>query len=546
MKQKLKINLIQFNPIVGDIDGNANKILNYIKQSNSDNIISLYVFPEMSLCGYIPEDLLFRKDFKRSINKNVRKIVSNTLKGNYIFLGTPRYEKINKKEKVFNSCLIINNKGIVNYYDKRNLPNYGVFDEKRYFSKGNKKLTIEINGIKIALLICEDVWDKTTISESLSSPSPEICITLNASPFEIGKKNIRSEILKKAAKKYKTNFIYLNIIGGQDEIVFDGSSLIYDKSSQKLMHMDSFKESILTLNYAKKFKVGKNISIIDNKKKQISDIYEAIKLGTKDYILKNNFEGVIIGLSGGIDSALTLAIASDILSKDKILPVLMPSIYTSSLSNKLAMEQCAMLGITPYEIPIIDINKSVKYVISENFLPINNNIAAENIQSRIRGLLLMTLSNETGKVVLSTGNKSELAVGYSTLYGDMSGSFSPLKDLYKTDIYKLSIYRNSFKKAIPEKILKREPSAELNFNQKDTDSLPSYDKLDKILKSFIEKRMSVDDITNLGFERKLVKEIINKVIKNEFKRRQSAPGVKIYPESFGKDRRFPIVSKFKF
>ncbi len=205
-----------------------------------------------------------------------------------------------------------------------------------------------------------------------------------------------------------------------------------------------------------------------------------------------------------------------------------------------------MLGITPYEIPIIDINKSVKYVISENFLPINNNIAAENIQSRIRGLLLMTLSNETGKVVLSTGNKSELAVGYSTLYGDMSGSFSPLKDLYKTDIYKLSIYRNSFKKAIPEKILKREPSAELNFNQKDTDSLPSYDKLDKILKSFIEKRMSVDDITNLGFERKLVKEIINKVIKNEFKRRQSAPGVKIYPESFGKDRRFPIVSKFKF
>ena len=330
-----------------------------------------------------------------------------------------------------------------------------------------KKLTIEINGIKIALLICEDIWDKTTISESLSSPSPEICITLNASPFEIGKKNIRSEILKKAAKKYKTNFIYLNIIGGQDEIVFDGSSLIYDKSSQKLMHMDSFKESILTLNYAKKFKVSKNISIIDNKKKQISDIYEAIKLGTKDYILKNNFEGVIIGLSGGIDSALTLAIASDILSKDKILPVLMPSIYTSSLSNKLAREQCAMLGITPYEIPIIDINKSVKYVISENFLPINNNIAAENIQSRIRGLLLMTLSNETGKVVLSTGNKSELAVGYSTLYGDMSGSFSPLKDLYKTDIYKLSIYRNSFKKAIPEKILKREPSAELNFNQKD-------------------------------------------------------------------------------
>ena len=544
MKGKVEFIIAQFNAVVGDIEGNLEKIIDIIDKNRKLNAPKVFVFPELALCGYSPEDLLFREDFSVKINKSITKIQNYIKSNEYLILGAPRYS--DDFSKVFNSAYIIHNKKLLDIYDKQFLPNYGVFDEKRYFSQGKKNTVINIEGNKIGILICEDSWNLSSLYDN-GLEDIDFLISINASPFEKGKDEKRKKYFMDIASRYKFNLIYLNTVGGQDEIVFDGSSFIVNKKGEIKNSCNSFLEENYNFfindgEFSDKSSFNHYIKDEDNE----NELYQAIKIGTYDYINKSSLNGVILGLSGGIDSALTLAIASDIFDKEDIEAVLLPSIFTSDLSIQLAKEQCEILNINYSIISIKDVNDAANKTLENRFEGLINDVTEENIQARARGLLLMSISNKTGKVLLTTGNKSELAVGYSTLYGDMCGSFAPLKDLYKSEVYELSKWRNKKAIAIPEAVIQRMPTAELSHDQYDIDTLPPYDILDVILKSFIEEKKSLDEICNMGYERNLVTKIINMVIGSEYKRRQYSPGVKVNPESFGRDRRFPIVSKFKY
>ena len=544
MKGKVEFIIAQFNAVVGDIEGNLEKIIDIIDKNRKLNAPKVFVFPELALCGYSPEDLLFREDFSVKINKSITKIQNYIKSNEYLILGAPRYS--DDFSKVFNSAYIINNKKLLDIYDKQFLPNYGVFDEKRYFSQGKKNTVINIEGNKIGILICEDSWNLSSLYDN-GLEDIDFLISINASPFEKGKDEKRKKYFMDIAYRYKFNLIYLNTVGGQDEIVFDGSSFIVNKKGEIINSCNAFLEENYNFfindgEFSDKSSFNHYIKDEDNE----NELYQAIKIGTYDYINKSSLNGVILGLSGGIDSALTLAIASDIFDKEDIEAVLLPSIFTSDLSIQLAKEQCEILNINYSIISIKDVNDAANKTLENRFEGLINDVTEENIQARARGLLLMSISNKTGKVLLTTGNKSELAVGYSTLYGDMCGSFAPLKDLYKSEVYELSKWRNKKAIAIPEAVIERMPTAELSHDQYDIDTLPPYDILDVILKSFIEEKKSLDEICNMGYERNLVTKIINMVIGSEYKRRQYSPGVKVNPESFGRDRRFPIVSKFKY
>ena len=544
MKGKVEFIIAQFNAVVGDIEGNLEKIIDIIDKNRKLNAPKVFVFPELALCGYSPEDLLFREDFSVKINKSIAKIQDYIKSNEYLILGAPRYS--DDFSKVFNSAYIIHNKKLLDIYDKQFLPNYGVFDEKRYFSQGKKNTVINIEGNKIGILICEDSWNLSSLYDN-DLEDIDFLISINASPFEKGKDEKRKKYFMNIASRYKFNLIYLNTVGGQDEIVFDGSSFIVNKKGEIINSCNAFLEENYNFfindgEFSDKSSFNHYIKDEDNE----NELYQAIKIGTYDYINKSSLNGVILGLSGGIDSALTLAIASDIFDKEDIEAVLLPSIFTSDLSIQLAKEQCEILNINYSIISIKDVNDAANKTLENRFEGLINDVTEENIQARTRGLLLMSISNKTGKVLLTTGNKSELAVGYSTLYGDMCGSFAPLKDLYKSEVYELSKWRNKKAIAIPEAVIQRMPTAELSHDQYDIDTLPPYDILDVILKSFIEEKKSLDEICNMGYERNLVTKIINMVIGSEYKRRQYSPGVKVNPESFGRDRRFPIVSKFKY
>ncbi len=544
MKKKVEFIISQFNAVVGDIEGNLDRIIDIIDKNRQLNAPKVFVFPELALCGYSPEDLLFREDFSIKINKSIDKIQNYIKSNEYLILGAPRYS--NDFSKVYNSAFIINNKKLLDIYDKQFLPNYGVFDEKRYFDQGVKNTVISIEGNDIGILICEDAWNLSSLYNN-DLENIDFLISINASPFEKGKDEKRKDYFKNVASRYKFNIIYLNTVGGQDEIVFDGSSFIVNKKGEIINSCEAFSEenynfSVVDGEFSKKSLYNYSKNRIDNK----NELYQAVKIGTHDYIAKSNLNGVILGLSGGIDSALTLAIASDIFKKEDIEAVLLPSIFTSDLSIQLAKEQCEILKINYSIISIKDINNTTNKTLEKRFDGLKNDVTEENIQARIRGLILMSISNKTGKVLLTTGNKSELAVGYSTLYGDMCGSFAPLKDLYKSEVYSLSKWRNEKSIVIPEAVIERMPTAELSYDQYDIDTLPPYNTLDKILKSFIEEKKSLDEICNMGHERNLVTKIINMVIGSEYKRRQYSPGVKVNIESFGRDRRFPIVSRFKY
>ena len=544
MKGKVEFIIAQFNAVVGDIEGNLEKIIDIIDKNRKLNAPKVFVFPELALCGYSPEDLLFREDFSVKINKSITKIQDYIKSNEYLILGAPRYS--DDFSKVFNSAYIIHNKKLLDIYDKQFLPNYGVFDEKRYFSQGKKNTVINIEGNKIGILICEDSWNLSSLYDN-DLEDIDFLISINASPFEKGKDEKRKKYFMNIASRYKFNLIYLNTVGGQDEIVFDGSSFIVNKKGEIINSCNAFLEENYNFfindgEFSDKSSFNHYIKDEDNE----NELYQAIKIGTYDYINKSSLNGVILGLSGGIDSALTLAIASDIFDKEDIEAVLLPSIFTSDLSIQLAKEQCEILNINYSIISIKDVNDAANKTLENRFEGLINDVTEENIQARARGLLLMSISNKTGKVLLTTGNKSELAVGYSTLYGDMCGSFAPLKDLYKSEVYELSKWRNKKAIAIPEAVIQRMPTAELSHDQYDIDTLPPYDILDVILKSFIEEKKSLDEICNMGYERNLVTKIINMVIGSEYKRRQYSPGVKVNPESFGRDRRFPIVSKFKY
>jgi len=528
--EPIKIQIAQFNAIVGDIRINTQRMLNLVTEA-ADSGAHLIVFPEMALTGYPPEDLLFRDGFMIQVEKEINFLCDSIPSSISVLFGAPS----RKDELLFNSAYCIQNNRISHIYHKQELPNYGVFDEKRYFSSGNQSYVFECQKTKIGVLICEDQWIDGPISK-LCQLDVDIVISLNASPFQADKHKDRLNICKNYASEFEVSYIYVNMVGGQDEVVFDGNSFVLDSKGTLVQQLPEFNEySCLHTDSMQNFD-----TVMLEK-----SIYSALVLATRDYIQKNSFDGALIGLSGGIDSALTLAIAVDAVGAENVHAVMMPYEFTSSMSLEDSELQALSLDVTFSSIdihPMVDaFNLSLKDLFEDSF----RDITEENIQARVRGVLLMALSNKHHKIVLATGNKSEMAVGYATLYGDMCGGFAPLKDISKTMVYQLANYRNTLSRVIPDRVITRPPSAELSPNQLDQDSLPPYDILDDILMRFVEMKQSVNQISAQGHDLQLVNKITSMILNNEYKRRQSAPGPKISSNAFGRERRYPMTSKFQ-
>ena len=526
----IRIQIAQFNPIVGDIKLNAQKMLDLSIEANNAGA-HLIIFPELALTGYPPEDLLFRDGFINQVKDEITNFCNLAPSDISILFGAP-----NKTDDfLFNSAYLIQNNRIINIYNKQELPNYGVFDEKRYFSSGDDSFVFECQNTKIGVLICEDQWVEGPIS-NLCQSNIDIVVSLNASPFQLNKQSERINICKNYALKFDITFIYVNMVGGQDEVVFDGNSFIVNNQGDVSLQLPAFKElSVSHIDTTFTPSLASNESLI----------YSAIVLATKDYIQKNTFGGALIGLSGGIDSALTLAIAVDAIGAENVHAIMMPYQFTSDMSLTDSELQAETQGVEFSSIDIHSMVDSFNLSLSDQFRNTSRDTTEENIQSRVRGTLLMALSNKSHKLVLATGNKSEMAVGYATLYGDMCGGFAPLKDISKTMVYQLAKYRNTLSDVIPERVITRPPSAELAPDQVDQDSLPSYDILDDILMRFVEQKQSVNEIIENGHNSEDVNKITSLILRNEYKRRQSAPGPKISSNAFGKERRYPMTSKFK-
>ena len=526
----IRIQIAQFNPIVGDIKLNAQKMLDLSIEANNAGA-HLIIFPELALTGYPPEDLLFRDGFINQVKDEITNFCNLAPSDISILFGAP-----NKTDDfLFNSAYLIQNNRIINIYNKQELPNYGVFDEKRYFSSGDDSFVFECQNTKIGVLICEDQWVEGPIS-NLCQSNIDIVVSLNASPFQLNKQSERINICKNYALKFDITFIYVNMVGGQDEVVFDGNSFIVNNQGDVSLQLPAFKElSVAHIDTTFTPSLASNESLI----------YSAIVLATKDYIQKNTFGGALIGLSGGIDSALTLAIAVDAIGAENVHAIMMPYQFTSDMSLTDSELQAETQGVEFSSIDIHSMVDSFNLSLSDQFRNTSRDTTEENIQSRVRGTLLMALSNKSHKLVLATGNKSEMAVGYATLYGDMCGGFAPLKDISKTMVYQLAKYRNTLSDVIPERVITRPPSAELAPDQVDQDSLPSYDILDDILMRFVEQKQSVNEIIENGHNSEDVIKITSLILRNEYKRRQSAPGPKISSNAFGKERRYPMTSKFK-
>ncbi len=531
----LKIALAQINPIVGDIENNCVKISKYIKKAKQKEA-DLVIFPELALVGYPPEDLLLKKHFIEK-NKEFLDVISKKASNISVLVGFVEQEK----SSIYNSCALIQNKKIQGIYHKTVLPNYSVFDEKRYFTSGNCLDLYNFGDYRFSVSICEDIWEKSFV-DSLSSKDLDFVINISASPFHLGKALEREKVLSRAAKSLKSYIFYCNLVGGQDEIVFDGTSKIFSPKGKLITHAKRFSEDLLV------FKLNKNTKhpVRRVKVKEEEEAFSALRLGLYDYVKKNGFKKVVVGVSGGIDSAVVVSLAKIALGKENVCALIMPSLYTAKDTFADAVKICKNLGIKYH---VVDINNIFEPYI-KNLKPYFKgkpfDKTEENLQARIRGNILMAFSNKFGYLVINTGNKSELSCGYCTLYGDMVGGFGVLKDVPKLLLYKIAKYINRFlgKKIIPASIIKRPPSAELRHNQLDTDSLPSYGALDPILKLYVEKDCSLEQIVKMGFDRDVVKKVITMVDLNEYKRRQAAIGIKITPRAFGKDRRMPITNRF--
>ncbi len=534
-----KIALAQFSPHIGNLESNAAKMLqqaNAAKEQNADII----VFPELSTVGYPAEDLLLRP----SLNKRTQQAFEQlaTIKDIVLVFGFVNQTEDGQR---YNSAAVMKNGQVLGIYNKQNLPNYSVFDEKRYFSEGHQHLVFEYLGHKFGVLICEDVWALPTVQQ-LAQLNVETALVLNASPYEVGKPQHRIETMSALTKQLNMNLVYCNQVGGQDDLVFDGTSFVMNNAGEVVVQAPSFAEDVFIAEYdaeQKAFKKGVITPVLGT----MAEIYQSLVVGTRDYIQRSGFPGVILGLSGGIDSALTLAIAADAIGADKVQAVMMPYTYTAQISVEDAAEQAKTMGVT---FGIAEINPIVNGFMQTLFpffgdSPVD--ATEENLQARSRGTLLMALSNKFGNLVLSTGNKSELSVGYCTLYGDMVGGYAVLKDVYKTIVFELAKYRNSIadKPVIPERVITRPPSAELRPDQKDQDSLPEYEVLDAILYAYIEEDMSQDDIIAKGFDAEVVKKVIRLVDLNEYKRRQGAIGPRISSRAYSRERRYPIVNGWK-
>ena len=532
----VKIAIAQINATVGDIAGNANKILDCAKRAFAAGA-SLMVTPELALCGYPPEDLLFRDDFNMACEQALVRLAGQ-LPHITLLVGHPHKQD----GKLYNAASILENGKIVATYHKQALPNYSVFDEERYFEAGDSSVVFTHCGIQFGVIICADGWEAAPAAKAKLAGA-EFLLALNASPYHMDKLETRYEVIAARAKENALPIIYTNLVGGQDELVFDGASFVLDKHGNVTQQLPAFTEVLdfveIEQNQPQKKPRAKNDGLEAN-------VYAALRLGLADYVNKNGFPSVVLGLSGGIDSALTLALAVDALGADRVKVVLMSSEFTASMSVDDAIEMANLVGVKYSQIPIKDLFELFRETLAPEFGDLPFNTAEENLQARIRGMLLMALSNKFGSIVLTTGNKSEMAVGYSTLYGDMAGGFSLLKDVPKTLVYKLAEYRNSLTKIIPERIITRAPSAELRANQTDQDSLPPYEILDAIMQAYVEEDMSRDKIIQLGFTEKDVNRVTNLIDHNEYKRRQAPVGVRITQRGFGKDRRYPITCKLKF
>ena len=526
----IKIQIAQINPIVGDIQLNAKKIIDLTIEA-SEIGAHLIVFPELALTGYPPEDLLLRDGFIYQVRQEIDNLCGLIPSNISVLFGAPSHSNGN----LYNSAYLIQNNKVQNIYNKQELPNYGVFDEKRYFSEGNESLVFECQNTKIGVLICEDQWVDEPMRE-LCKSNIDMVVSLNASPFQLNKISERMNICKKYALDYGVSFLYVNMVGGQDEVVFDGNSFVVNNHGELSLEMPAFQEICAFHNES---------SLPRELLNEEESIYSAIVLATRDYIKKNSFGGALIGLSGGIDSALTLAVAVDAIGAENVHAVMMPYQYTSQISLNDSELQAKTQGVKFSSIDIHSIVNSFNTSLSDLFQHNNIDTTEENIQSRVRGSLLMALSNKHHKIVLATGNKSEMAVGYATLYGDMCGGFAPLKDISKTMVYRLSKYRNTISEVIPERVITRPPSAELAPDQVDQDSLPPYDILDDILMRFVEKKQSAESIIAHGHSAENVNKITSLILRNEYKRRQSAPGPKVSTNAFGRERRYPMTSKFK-
>ena len=531
----MKISLAQINPTVGDIQSNYKLIVKHAKIAQESNA-EILITPELSICGYPPEDLLLNKDFIDECNDSLIK-VAQEFPELRIIIGHPR----SHKGLLFNSASILYKGKIEKTYDKQVLPNYGVFDEKRYFQAGNKSLVFTHKDKKFALLICEDIWAKGP-AEKL--PKVDYIICVNASPYEVNKYEARIKELKKRAPLKNCTLIYLNLVGGQDDLLFDGGSFIYNKRNGLIDQLEQFESKNKVINLKKFDKID---NPINNKifVTPIKTLLNGLTLALKDYLSKNSIKNIFIGLSGGIDSAVVLYIASQAFKKENITAIMMPSSYTAKASLEDAKELTSNLSITYKVNPIEPLMKSFAKSLSKEFNKLPEDLTEENIQARIRGVLLMAYANKFNGIVLATSNKSEVAVGYSTLYGDMVGGFSVLKDVPKTLVYKIAEEINISNQIIPERILTRAPSAELAENQTDQDNLPEYEVLDGIIDLYVEKNKSIKMIIKEGYSAQVVRKVIKLIHMNEFKRRQAAPGPKVTNKAFGKDRRYPITSKYK-
>ncbi|TDJ48065.1 MAG: NAD+ synthase [Gammaproteobacteria bacterium] len=541
MPERIKIALAQLNTVVGDVAGNTAMILAAIETARDTHGADLVIFPELAVCGYPPEDLLFHAGLQNQVHASLESIRAGT-RGIAALVGYPEYAA----GEIFNSAAWFADGEHQANYRKQYLPNYSVFDEERYFSAGSEAVVATIKGVRVGLTICEDIWEPGPCARAAAAGA-QLIVAINGSPFDYTKQATRESVVQARCREVELPILYANLVGGQDELVFDGSSAVFAADGRIAMRAPAFEAGIYCAGFSASpaqlvAEPGSVAELLD----ETEGIYTALVVGVRDYVRKNGFPGVVLGLSGGIDSALTLAIAVDALGAESVQAVMMPYRYTADISIEDAEAQARRLGVDYQVLPIEAMVAATRETLAGLFAGLAVDTTEENIQSRCRGVLLMAISNKIGRMVLATGNKSEMAVGYATLYGDMNGGFAPIKDCDKTLIYRLARYRNAREEVIPVRVIEREPSAELAPGQKDIDSLPPYAVLDPILDALMVENLSANEIIARGFDREVVLRILAMVRRNEYKRRQAAPGVRITSRAFGRDWRYPITSGYRF
>lgn len=533
MSRKLKLALAQLNWVIGDIEGNCERMLATVKAQEDADLV---LFSELALCGYSPEDLLFRPDFQQRCEEQLVRL-EQASKKTAIVVGHPWWQN----GTIYNALSFFYQGELQARYFKQQLPNYGVFDEKRYFQQGNERCVVPFKGYHLGLLICEDIWINEPI-DALKQAGADLVLSINASPYSREKPHIRTQLIKEHCQRTHLPVVYLNQIGGQDELVFDGCSKVFDERGTITHRLAAFDEQVAVVEFDELTIVPMQDAAPELS--PLAQVYQALVLATRDYVTKNGFKGAILGLSGGIDSGLTVAIAVDALGKESVQAVMMPFRYTSEMSIHDAKEQADLLGVEFDTVSIEPMFDAFMDQLSPMFKGSAVDTTEENLQARCRAVILMAMSNKRRRLVLTTSNKSESAVGYSTLYGDMAGGFDVLKDVPKTLVFELAKYRNTLSPAIPQRVIDRPPSAELAPGQTDQDNLPPYDILDALLEGYVEQDKSVSDLVAAGFDEAIVRKVVKLVDINEYKRRQAPVGPRITSRNFGKDRRYPITSGF--